>query len=124
MKQETKNKKGELMDIQVLIKRLQKSHNKYSKLDILNSLDTEVLCQFLQEYKEFCYSINIAPWEIIHKLKPEQQKEFIVNLENLNLTLNEKKEILAVLKEQVKREIDTTNLSPEYRTALGIPTSV
>ena len=124
MKQETKNKKGELMDIQVLIKRLQKSHNKYSKLDILNSLDTEVLCQFLQEYKEFCYSINIAPWEIIHKLKPEQQKEFIVNLENLNLTLNEKKEILAVLKEQVKREIDTTNFSQEYRTALGIPTSV
>ena len=112
------------MDIQILKKRLEKSPKKYDRLDILGLLDIETLHQFLQECKEFCSTIDIRPYEIIREFNAEQQKEVVINLENFNLTLNEKMEILATLKEKVKREIDTTDFPEEYKTALSIPTSV
>ncbi len=112
------------MDIQILKKRLEKAHTKYEKLDILSLLDIETLYQFLQECKQFCSTIDIRPYEIVREFNAEQQKEVVINLENFNLILNEKMEILATLKEEVKREIDTTNFPEEYKTALSIPTSV
>lgn len=112
------------MDIKILRKKLEKAPTKYDKLDILGLLDIETLHQFLQECKEFCNTIGIRPYEIVRVFHAEKQKEFVANLEKFNLTLNEKKEILATLKEEAKQEIDTTNFPEEYKIALSISTSV
>lgn len=53
----------------------------------------------------------------------KQQEEFLVNLENINLTLSEKREILATLKTDVKQSIDITNFPEEYKSALSVQTT-
>ena len=89
-------------------------------IDILKTLDVEALIKFLVEQKEFCGQKKILPYKIIRDLKPEKQKEFVANLENVNLTLNEKRQILATLKPEVKQEVDTSNLPKEYKSALSM----
>ena len=100
--------------------------NDFYKSDIINilqTLDIEPLCQFLREHKEFRSKNTISPYEITHKLDNEKQKEFIANLENINFTLNEKREILATLNPDIKQNIDTTNFAKEYKSALSIQTT-
>lgn len=89
----------------------------------MQTLDTKTLSEFLVEHKEFCSKNGIFPYEIIYKLDTEQQKEIVTNLENINLTLNEKREILATLKTDVKQSLDITNFSEEYKSALSIQTT-
>ena len=89
-------------------------------IDILKTLDVETLIKFLVEQKEFCNEKEILPYKIICGLEPEKQKEFVVNLENTNLTLNEKRQILVTLKPETKQEIDTSNLPKEYKSALSM----
>ena len=48
---------------------------------------------------------------------------FVSSLEDMELTLNEKLEILAVLKPEVKQEIDTSNFPEKYKVALSMKTS-
>lgn len=47
----------------------------------------------------------------------------MTKLEDINLTLSEKREILATLKSEVKQNIDTTNFSEEHKSALSIQTT-
>lgn len=98
----------------------EKEFNKFDIVDILQTLDIKTLIKFLEEYKEFCSENGISPYEIIYSLDVEQQKEFIENLENIKLTLSEKREILAILKTDIKQSIDTTKFPEEYKTALSI----
>ncbi|MBQ2938109.1 MAG: hypothetical protein IJE05_04455 [Clostridia bacterium] len=107
--------------IDILLK--EKCFNKYDMMDILKSLDIKNLNDFLVKHKDFYSENNIHPYEIIHELDTEQQKDFVANLENINLTLSEKKEILATLKVETKQNIDTTILPEEYKTALSIQTT-
>ncbi len=96
--------------------------NKYNKIEILKSLDIEALSEFFAEHKEFCIENDIHPYEIVFGLDNEKQNDFITNIENMNLTFNEKREILATLKVDVKQNIDTTNFPEEYKVALSMQT--
>ena len=96
---------------------------KSDRIKILQSLDIETLSNFLKQHKDFCSEKDIHPYKIISKLDAEQQKEFITKLEDTDLTLSEKREILATLKEEVKQSIDTKNFPEEYKTALSIQTT-
>ena len=98
------------------------SFHKFDITDILQTLDNKSLSEFLAEHKEFFYEKRILPYEIVHNLDNEQQKEFVSNLENINLTVTEKKEILATLKPEVKESIDISNFTEEYKLALSIQT--
>ena len=92
------------------------------RLAMLRSLNVEELSEFLTNYREFCKEQNIHPFEITKALDSERQKEFLSKLEQCNLTLNEKREILTTLRQEVKQGLDTTNLPKEYATAIQIPT--
>lgn len=107
--------------LDVLLK--EKSFNKINIFNILQTLDANILSEFLVEHKEFCSENGISPYEIINKLDTKQQEEFLVNLENINLTLSEKREILATLKTDVKQSIDITNFPEEYKSALSVQTT-
>ncbi len=101
----------------------EKSFTKDDKVSILESLDVETLIEFLANNKEFFNENDIHPYEIIQRLDTERQRDIVINLENINLTLNEKKEILAKLAVDVKYSIDITNFPEEYKTAINMPAS-
>lgn len=92
------------------------------RLAMLRSLNVEELSEFLTNHRKFCKEQNIHPFEITKALDSERQKEFLSKLEQCNLTLNEKREILTTLRQEVKQGLDTTNLPKEYATAIQIPT--
>ncbi len=97
--------------------------SKHHMMKILQSLDVEALSKFLVQNRAFCSENDIHPYEIICELDAEQQKDFVTKLEDINLTLSEKREILATLKLDVKQSIDTTNFPKEYKSALSIQTT-
>lgn len=96
--------------------------NSFYIIDILKTLDTESLSEFFREHRDFCDKAGIQPYDIIHRLEAKQQKDFIENLENAGLTLEEKREILAILKPEVKESIDRDNLPDEYKAPLTMQT--
>ena len=91
-------------------------------LKLLQTLDFQTLIAFLSEHKDFCRTNAISPYEITYKLDSDQQKNVILNLENINLTLNEKREILVTLHKDVKQDINTTDYPEEYKSAIDINT--
>ena len=101
----------------------EKDFSRSNITSILQTLDIKTLSKFLVEHKKFCSEKGLHPYEIIHELDSKQQKEFVENLENIDLTLSEKREILAMLKTDVKQSIDTTNLPEECKSALSIQTT-
>lgn len=101
----------------------EKGFNKFDIIDILQTLDVEALSEFLTEHKEFCNENQILPYEVVKSLDGDQQMEFVAKLEDINLTLNEKREILAVLNTEVKHNLDTTNFPEEYKSAINIQTT-
>lgn len=102
--------------VSVLLK--EKDFTNYDRIDLLQTLDTKTLSDFLSEHKNFCSEINLQPYKIICNLSAEQQKEFIKNIENINLTLKERKEIIATLKDDVKQSINTDKLPKIYKPLL------
>jgi hypothetical protein len=101
----------------------EKDFNKLDIIDIIQTLDIEALSEFFIEHKEFCNENQILPYEVVKSLDGDQQMEFVVKLEDMNLTLNEKREILAVLNTEVKQNLDTTNFPEEYKSALNMQTT-
>ncbi len=92
----------------------------YFKTRILATLDTKTLSEFLTENIENLKKEKIALFEVINELDNEKQKEFVENLEHINLPLSEKRKILVTLKTEVKEMIDTKSFPEEYKTALSI----
>lgn len=101
----------------------EKGFNKLDIIDILQTLDIETLSEFLIEHKEFCSENKIHPYEVVKSLDGNQQMDFVAKLEDMSLTLNEKREILAVLTTEVKQNLDTTNFPEEYKSVLSIQTT-
>ena len=106
--------------IEILLNK--KGFEKYGITQVLETLDVETLSEFLIQHKDFCDEHDIHPYEIISLLDSERQKDFVANLDHINLTLSEKRELLATLNEDVKQSIDTTDFPEEYKTALSIKT--
>ena len=94
---------------------LEKNFNQNDSVEILETLDEKTLISFFKQNKDFYKKNNIHPYDVIWRLNKEKQKNFISSLEDMDFTLNEKLEILAVLKPEVKQEIDTSNLPEKYK---------
>lgn len=99
------------------------SLDRFDRIKILQSFNNEELVQFLTENKKFCEEKDIHPYEIVNQLEIEQQIEFAENIENIDMTTKEKREILATLKEDAKQSIDATNFPEEYISALKMQTA-
>lgn len=91
-----------------------------SKIKLLTLLETEKLGEFLRDNKEFYMENDISPYEITSKLDAEKQKEFVKKLEDSNLTLSEKKEILVTLQEEVKENIDITDFPEKLKSVMSM----
>ena len=93
-----------------------------NQIDIISSLDVNDLGDFLVNHKSFCVENDIHPYEITMNLSPESQKDFVSILHDLDLPFNEKKEILATLKPDVKKSIDISNFPENLQIALQLET--
>ena len=102
---------------------LEKNFNPTYSVEILETLDEKTLSIFFKQNKEFYKKNNVHPYDVIWRLNKEKQKNFISSLEDMDFTLNEKLEILAVLKPEVKQKIDTSNFPEKYKMALSIKTN-
>lgn len=90
------------------------------KIEILSTLDVDSFAGFLATHKDFLDKSHILPCEITCKLDEIQQKQLLSKLEQLNLSLREKREILATLSDNVKKDIDTTSFPEEYKIAISM----
>ncbi len=93
------------------------------KISIISSMETDQIVAFLKDYKDFCKQANIHPYEITKNLSDDKQKSLVTRLEDMELTLTEKREILAMLNTDVKKSIDKTNLPEKYKTAIDLQTT-
>lgn len=96
---------------------------KNEDIDILREMDLKEVYKFINENKNFFKEKDIHIHEITCHLDSEKQKDFINNLEDLEISVGEKKAIFATLKPEVKQSIDRTELPKEYKTALEIKTT-
>lgn len=87
---------------------------------LISSLDIEHLSEFLLQNKEFMTRKKISPYQVIKLLDSEKQLEFLEKLEDCEMSLSEKRQILVALKPETKEKIDTTNFSEEYKSAISI----
>ncbi len=104
--------------LQILLNK--KKSKTYDKIRILSTFNVKELIKIINENKNIFTENNIKPYEIIQSLDIEAQKFFVTKLENINLTLNEKRKVLAYLGEETKKKIDITNFKEEYKTAISI----
>ena len=96
---------------------------KIHKITMLRSLNDDELTELLESNKEFLIENNIHPYELINILNNARQKAFAEKIVNIDLTLDEKREILAILQEEVKQSINTTNFPEEYKIAITMKTN-
>lgn len=76
------------------------------------------LVEFLNVHKEFLEKNNIVPYKIAANIGIDRQPEFARRIDDLDLSVREKKLCLVSLKNEVKAQIDTSSLPEEYKVAL------
>lgn len=86
--------------------------------EIISSLSVDSLLEFYNNSKDYFEKNNIELYEITRVLSKEKQLELVSKFDNTDMTLDEKRKILATLKKETKKDIDTSKFSPEYVTAI------
>ena len=99
-----------------------KRFEKYSMMTILSSLSAESLQSFLLEHKDVLTSNGIEPYMITIWLSVEEQRRIVELIDDSNLTVTERKEVIATLREETKQCIDASELSKDYQDALSVKT--
>ena len=86
--------------------------------NVISTFNVDQLVDFLKDDRQFLEQNDIYVYEITRDFSKEMQLDFINKMEETSLSLIEKRKILATLKEETKREIDTSNFPLEYVTAI------
>lgn len=95
----------------------------YDVNTILSLLEFKRLKDFFEKHKDFLDKRGIRAYQTVRYLSNEKQKEFARRIDEFNLTLTEKREILATLREDVKKDIDIEGMPEEYKSAIRAKTS-
>ena len=95
----------------------------FSKDQIERSLNilkfySRISIDVIKKNAQFFTQNGISIYEITKDFDKEMQLDFINKMEEMNLSLVEKRKILATLSDETKHEIDTSNFPPEYVTAI------
>lgn len=95
--------------------------NKYQIVDILKSFDPSYLIDFINRHKTG-FLKDIKVYEIIKELDIEQQLLIVSDLDKLNLTEQERKEIIVTLKKDTKQKIDISKLPDSLKKIISFET--
>ena len=88
--------------------------------EILASYDAEGLGKFLSQNKQFCEDRHIYPYSIVREMYVTGQVEFASKLQEMDLTLTEKQEVLAMLSKEAKEKIDSSEFPKELKNAISM----
>ena len=94
---------------------------KINKISILKSFDIDNLITYINNHKTDLS--DLAVYEIIRELDEDRQEEFVAKLNNINLTEDEKREILVTLEPETKKKVDVSCLEPALVNALNMNTT-
>lgn len=94
---------------------------KSNRISILKSFDIDNLITYINNSETDLSDLGI--YEIIKELDENYQEEFISKLNNVNLTIDEKREIFATLKQETKKKIDVSQLEPTLVNSLNMNTT-
>ena len=87
-------------------------------VEIIAILSSDSLVQFIRNNKKFMEQNGITPYRISKRLSKDEQLQFTSRIEEMGLSLKEKRQIFATLSQEAKNEIDVAKLPEEYRTAI------
>lgn len=87
---------------------------------LISSISVDSLVEFFRDNKEYMIKNHIEIYEVTKSLNKEKQLELVSKFENIDLSTEEKRIILATLRKDAKKEIDKSKLSKEYVTAIEI----
>lgn len=96
------------------------NYKNYTLASLMKSLSVENLVNFFEQNSEFMKEKDIKIHEIVKNLNIEKQMEFISIMDNLDISLDEKRKIFISLREETKQKIDKSKLAPEYAKLLEI----
>lgn len=85
---------------------------------ILSSMEIDSLITFINEHNDFLIKNNISAYSVTRRFDKKKQLELVEKFENINLPTNEKRKILVTLEQEIKDDIDISNYSEEYKTAI------
>lgn len=86
---------------------------------IASRFSVSALGEFLEQNEKTLKEKGLKPYRIVRYMSTkEKQLQFIGQLEKLNISMENKVQILAMLDKDVKARIDTSNFSQEYLQAL------
>ena len=95
----------------------------YNDIDItamLYTLKIETIVDIMKNNQEFLRHKKIKPYQLARRLSVEEQLKLIDSIEDINLSLNEKRKIFASLSPETKQRIDKSRLPNEYKLALEV----
>lgn len=96
--------------------------NKGTIVEIMATLSADGLIEFFKKNRSFLSENNIAPYFITTRMDNEGQMDFISKFEDIGLSLDERRQILVSLNDEVKESINTDELPKEYKTAIEMKT--
>lgn len=89
------------------------------EFDILKNLSPKYLADLIKNNREFLEDRDIKPFMITRKFNLENQEEFLKYLEQINLSTNDKKCIIASLGNACKESVDISKYPKEYAFAFS-----
>ena len=93
-------------------------YNEIEKL--IASIDTSEQLIFIREHWDYLRNKGVKLWNLVKGLKLDAQLQYVDHIEELGLTLDEKRQIFAALPSQAKSKVDMTNMPEEYVRALQL----
>lgn len=89
---------------------------------IIGSQEKENIVQFLNNNKEFLEQNNIEFRKVLGYIDKEKALDIIQNIDRLDFDVKEKKRAIATLDDELKKQLEDTDLPAEYKDLLKIRT--
>ena len=90
---------------------------------IMSSLGIDAFVEFVNNQHKFLEDKDIRVFNVIKRLTPEKQLELVWKIDEMGLSVAEKRMVFACLETSTKKAINPNNIAPEYRELLDIEIS-
>lgn len=90
---------------------------------IMSSLGIDAFVEFVNNQHKFLEDKDIRVFNVIKRMTPEKQLELVWKIDEMGLSVAEKRMVFACLETSTKKAINPNNIAPEYRELLDIEIS-
>lgn len=94
--------------------------SKHKLKDIVKKLSMDKLVEFVNNETQFFEQNELSMYEVTRVMDKQTQLEFISRIEEMNLSLNEKRKVFATLNSETKQDLDVGSLREEFVSAVSL----